>query len=437
MSTDGAPKLLLIELNEINFDAVQHFAARGQLPTFHALLRRHGLSETQSETVYENIEPWIQWVTAHSGLSFAEHGLFRLGDAAAADIPQIWEQLEQAGFRVGALSPMNAVNRLQTPCFFIPDPWTPTTVSGPPLAAQLHAAIAQAVQDNADRRLHPGSLLWLAAGIARFAPAGHWARYVELAAQSRLRPWNRALLLDQLLFDLFTALCRRTRPDFASLFVNAGAHIQHHYMLQSPLYGADARAGAPDPMFDMLRFYDDALASLRRAFPSSRLMLATGLHQTPFPYPLHYWRLRDHEGFLRACDVDFVRAEARMSRDFLIYCDSDTQAADAARTLATIKADDGVPLFEIDNRGSDLFVMLTYPHAIDSMRRFLVGNRDTGPLAPHVTFVALKNGEHHGTGYFLDTGCGAADAPASFDLAEVAARVMAAMIGDQQTRAAA
>ena len=59
MSPDTAPKLLLIELNEINFDAVQHFAARGQLPTFAALLGRHGLSETQSETVYENIEPWI------------------------------------------------------------------------------------------------------------------------------------------------------------------------------------------------------------------------------------------------------------------------------------------------------------------------------------------------------------------------------------------
>ena len=63
--------------------------------------------------MYEHLEPWIQWVTAHTGLDFAEHGVFRLGDIVARDLPQIWEQLEEKGLRVGAICPMNAKHRLK------------------------------------------------------------------------------------------------------------------------------------------------------------------------------------------------------------------------------------------------------------------------------------------------------------------------------------
>ena len=73
-------QVLLIELNELNFDALQAYMKRGELPHFAALLDRVGYAETLSEARYEELEPWIQWVTAHTGLSLAEHGVFRLGD---------------------------------------------------------------------------------------------------------------------------------------------------------------------------------------------------------------------------------------------------------------------------------------------------------------------------------------------------------------------
>jgi hypothetical protein len=48
-------------------------------------------------------------------------------------------------------------------------------------------------------------------------------------------------------------------------------------------------------------------------------------------------------------------------------------------------------------------------------------------LHDNVAFVALKNGEHSGTGYFLDTGAAKGSLPAQFPLAEVPRRIMEAL----------
>ena len=92
-------QLALVELNEVNFDYVKFYTRQGRLPVLARLLRQHGMAQTHSEQVYDHIEPWIQWVTAHTGLTYAEHGVFRLGDIDRHDIPQIWEMLEKAGSR--------------------------------------------------------------------------------------------------------------------------------------------------------------------------------------------------------------------------------------------------------------------------------------------------------------------------------------------------
>jgi hypothetical protein len=39
------------------------------------------------------LNPWIQWVTLHSGRSFAEHGVFHLGDAPSSSTPMLWDSV--------------------------------------------------------------------------------------------------------------------------------------------------------------------------------------------------------------------------------------------------------------------------------------------------------------------------------------------------------
>ncbi len=402
--------LLFLELNEVNFDFLRGYAEQGRLPTFKRLLGAHGYALTTSETEYERIEPWIQWVTAHTGKPYVDHGVFRLGDIVNHDIPQVWEQLEGRGLRVGAMSPMNAKNRLRNAAFFVPDPWTSTDITAPPALRALYAAICQAVNDNSRSRVTVRSLKDLLRGFTTYASRDNLAYYARLASTSVRAPWRKAMVLDLLLADVFIAEVQRTRPDFATLFVNAAAHIQHHYLFCSSIYRGQSRnpdwyvKPGSDPVYEAYALYDRIIRSVMSRFPDARLMLGTGLHQVPHESVTFYWRLRNHGDFLRGIGVEFARVEPRMSRDFVVSFDSEDGARNAQAVLESARAEDGIPLFEVDNRGRDIFAMLTYPHDIDARAGFAVGNRNHAGLRDRLTFVALKNGEHNGVGYFVDTG---------------------------------
>ena len=211
-------KLLLIELNEVNFDFVGRYVAQGELPALAGLLSKHGLIETSSETEYAHLEPWIQWVTAHTGKTFAEHGVFRLGDIVEHDLDQIWEQLERAGLSVGAISPMNAKNRTRNAAFFVPDPWTRTSVSGDRSLQLLAEALAQAVGDNASARIEAGSYLKLLRGLAAHFRISTFGQLAKFTLGRRSAPWYGAMFLDRFLADVFVRQWRRHRPDFSTLF---------------------------------------------------------------------------------------------------------------------------------------------------------------------------------------------------------------------------
>ena len=424
--------LFSIEINEVNFDAVRHYAALGKLPAFDRLMQSHGVAETHSEQRYEELEPWIQWVSAHTGLPLGAHGVFRLGDIVDQDIPQIWDILESAGITVGAISPMNAKNRLTRAAFFVPDPWTRTAVTGSPLLVRLHEAIAQIVGDNAQGRITPRSAVTLATALVRYARPANYGHYASLLAGLPGRSWHKPMILDLLLTDLFIALCRKHKPDFASLFVNAAAHIQHHYLFNSPAYagrGSNPEWYLPpgcDPLLDVYRLYDRLIAQIRAAFPETRLIIATGLHQDPHPDVTYYWRLKDHGRFLNALGIAFQSIEPLMSRDFFVRCRTAQEAMQAEAQLASIRDDKGVALFDVDNRGDSLFVMLTYPFEITDQTVYIFNAREYRGLKDEVAFVAIKNGQHNGVGYMIDTAETPATVPAQLDLCSLPHRIASA-----------
>jgi hypothetical protein len=422
--------LLLLELNEINFDFVRRYTGNGHLPTLATLIERHGISQTTSERSPDALEPWIQWVTAHCGKTLAEHGVFRLGDIVHHDLPQIWEMLEERGVRVGAISPMNAKLRAKAPAFFVPDPWTETGIEAPRLLKNLFAAVRQSVNDNAQGTISAASVAALIAGVARYARLTNVADYGRLTLRSIGNAWRRAIVLDLLLADVFIAEVRRTRPGFASLFLNAGAHIQHHYMFCSDAYRGSLRnpgwyiRKGVDPVLEVYRQYDRIVADILRTFPESRVMIATGLHQEPHEHVTYYWRLRRHAELLRRIGVDFTRVEPRMSRDFLVAFADRASAAAGAERLTQARTADGTPLFEVDNRGADAFVMLTYAKEIDASFEFFIGTERYTGLRDDVAFVAIKNGEHDGTGYFIDTGMSPQNETEEFPLAQLPRRIL-------------
>ena len=115
-----------------------------------------------------------------------------------------------------------------------------------------------------------------------------------------------------------------------------------------------------------------------------------------------------------------------MSRDFVVDCADADEAIAAEKRLLSIVSASGRPLFEVDNRGKDLFVMLTWPDDIGEDFVYRVGNASYRDFRNDVSFVAIKNGQHNGVGYLIDTGRPAESRP-TIPLAEMPARICEAL----------
>ena len=404
--------LLLIELNEINFDLVKQYLAEfpRRFAGFEKLLSNKGIC-TSSESVYEELEPWIQWASVHTGKPYAEHKLFRLGDVVGSKVPQFFEQLEMIGISIGCISPMNAENRLKKPAYFIPDPWTKTFADNSWWSRQLGSAVAQAVNDNAQSKITMTSALSILLGLVRFAKFKHYPLFFKLARKSIGASWRRSLVLDLFLHDLHTSFFKNKKPQFSTLFLNAGAYIQHHYFHNSPFISVGSKFKNPDwyispkldPFSEMLEVYDRIIEEYL-ADDEYELIVATGLSQLPYDRVKYYYRLKDHFDFLKKIGINFLDIHPRMTRDFLVTFDFMEDAAIAQNILNGLRISGKTePLFgEIENRGKELFVTLTYPDEIleaDVLKSESVNLK----MLQEVAFVAIKNGMHQSKGFAFFT----------------------------------
>jgi hypothetical protein len=409
---DLSKRLIFIELNEINFDIVEKyiFVNNTHFPSLKKLLTGSRI-HTTAEANYAELEPWIQWPSVHTSKTYSEHGIFRLGDIVGKPIPQIFEQVEAAGYRVGAISPMNTENRLKKPSYFIPDPWTQTHPDSSWWSNLLSQAISQTVNDNAKSKITAKSALQITAALVRFARVKNYPKYFNYIIQSRKKPWLKALVLDLLLHDIHLDLFNSKSPNFSTVFFNAGAHIQHHYLYNAKPLASDLPhknpewyvPAAEDPLFDILSLYDFIVGEYieRKDY---EIILATGLAQKPYDRVKFYYRLTEHSKFLEDLGVRFISVAPRMTRDFLIEFANGKDALEAEQKLSKIYVkNDGLPLFaDIDNRGNSLFVTLTYPHEITNTTEYS-NDKFSLKLLPKVSFVAIKNGMHQSKGYAFFT----------------------------------
>ena len=117
-----------------------------------------------------------------------------------------------------------------------------------------------------------------------------------------------------------------------------------------------------------------------------KLLLPLGLSQKPYEQLKFYYRLKDHASFLKKVGVEFTDVVPRMTRDFLVSFDTEDQAFKAEQQLSKILVNNEVRLFdEIDNRGKDIFVVLTYPSEITDKTMITYSGKES-QLGDLVTF---------------------------------------------------
>src|SRR5260370_6484349 len=129
--------------------------AEGQLPNFKRFYEESAVYTTDAEESGERLNPWIQWVTVHSGLSCADHGVLQLDEGHKVTRQCLWDILSAKGLRVLVCGSMNVRFDVPLNGYVLPDPWS-TNVKPYPSDAGLETYfrfVQTKVQEHTNERV--------------------------------------------------------------------------------------------------------------------------------------------------------------------------------------------------------------------------------------------------------------------------------------------
>ena len=236
-------RLILFELNEFNDALLKQAITAYQLPNLAKMVQLpHTFLATEDTYESDFLEPWVQWVSLHTGVPAKQHQIKHLGDVPGLATPQIWEVLAERGVTTGVWGVLNGSRGKQVDknLFFVRDPWTFSE---------------QAYPQDLDRLI--GLPRYLATNRANISPARfalEASRFLRVLVEPSVRKefirWApRALvqtirdrgayagycLVEYISGLLFLERWRRYQPQFGVLFLNSLAHCQHYYWESQPL----------------------------------------------------------------------------------------------------------------------------------------------------------------------------------------------------------
>ena len=89
--------LFLVEINECDFDYFLNGSKKYNYPAIKQLLLNKEKLNTFTNDKFEgfNLDPWVQWVSVHTGKLSKDHKIYRLGQKLNKNNEQIWDKLSK------------------------------------------------------------------------------------------------------------------------------------------------------------------------------------------------------------------------------------------------------------------------------------------------------------------------------------------------------
>lgn len=393
-------KIILLELNEFNAALLEKAGRELGLQNIQDVLSAPK-TDTFTRDTYESnfLEPWVQWVSVHTGKASARHQIKHLGDVPHLGIPQLWETLSQYGITSGIWGVMNGSRGSASQCkFFFPDPWTASEPGFPSELSktlELPRLLSKNYLNLPWLQVFKKSVSFIRALFRSGAVGGLLSQLPGLVLDLISHgPKHYVFIahMDLLAARLYIRYYRKYSPDFGILFVNCIAHVQHHHWNSSvPLSKNRALAFT-------FRRVDQIIELLKSAVPlGGELLVLNGLSQkntNDEPDWLLY-RPKDHAGFLRAIGVTFDSAEPHMTYDAHVFFGTEKERDQAVQILKSVHVR-GRPIFLVETYSEDpkkIFYRVDFSERVDSGERFQVGEKFFR-FSDHFEAIVVRTGKH-------------------------------------------
>ena len=292
-------KVILLELNEINWPVVDKLISQhgpDYLPNFRRLRERGSWATQVAVERPPYLDPWITWVTLHTGVPREVHGASVLEqDAVTITAKRTWDYAAEAGCSVGVFGSNSAYPPKPVRGFMIPGPFAPGDETYPETLQPVQALNRRYTQvhNKTTRALGPAQLARTALSLVGLGlrPQTLAAAALQLARE-RVAPksrWKRVSLQPLVNWDFFSRLYRTHRPDFATWHSNHAAHYMHHYwrawddsqfLVRS---SEEERANYSDAVPFGYRLCDELIGRFMRLMDANTvLVIASSMGQQPY-----------------------------------------------------------------------------------------------------------------------------------------------------------
>lgn len=410
--------VLMLEFNELSPRLMDRFISQGHLPNFERLRSESTVAITDPEEPQEGLEPWIQWVTVHTGVSRAEHGLEKLGEAGKLHHPTIGQAVSDAGEAVWLCGSMNLPRSAAGGGTYLPDPWNPDSQPDPVSLRAFSDFVRANVQEHSNAAASQSPADLVAFGLHQLRhglrPSTITCAMRQLVGERKGRTgrWARASVLDRLQWDVFRHYWRRERPAFATFFSNSTAHYQHVYWrnLEPDLFSnpptVDEQRRLSDAVLHGYRMMDSIVAEAIELADESdaTLVLCTALSQQPYLRAeetggKYIHRPHRFDDVLLALGISGVSSVAPvMAEEFHLFFGDESAAQTGAEVLRSTSVD-GKTAFRVRVVGNDVFTGCSIHEPVDVGAT--IQTPGVAPVEFHSLFYrsdAPKSGFHHPDG---------------------------------------
>jgi hypothetical protein len=418
---------LFLEFNELCPDLMRRFIEQGELPNFKRLLDQSIEYTTNADEEQEHLEPWIQWVTVHTGVGYDEHQIFNLGDAQKLRYDAVWDLLSREGHTVGVCGSMNVKYSPDIKGFVLPDAWSSDIKASPDDLNTFFRFIQVNVQEHTNKKVPLSRSDYQKFFSYMVSHGFSLSTMLSIAKQiigeklSNEGRWKRAVLLDKLQWDLFAWHFKRYRPSFSTFFVNSTAHLQHKFWRNM-----DPEKFRIKPSEQEQRDYGEAILFgyremdklIEKAFElageETTILFSTALSQQPYlkmeeAGGKRFYRPHDFQKFVSFLGLSGVKEVAPvMSEQFHLYFESEEAAKEAEQILRKIRilGNDSATRknesFTVQRKGNDVFTGCIVFDQVSQDAMIEVEGTDRKKRFSELFYQAdgVKSGMHHPDGIF-------------------------------------
>ena len=396
--------LVVVELNEFNVGLLKKGTEEFNLKNIKKLLKMNN-SDTISTNNREHfgLDPWVQWVSIHTGYPHEKHQIDHLADIKKLKYPQIWETIGEKGYTSGIWGVMNSSRNNSKGCkFFFPDPWTYSEEAYPKRInnfLSLPRYYSKNYLSFSVKKIIP-KILKLLKFLFFNINAFYIRKEIIFSIKSLLSTGLNDVLLF-CLFDLFSVKVfmkykQKYDPNLSIIFFNSLAHAQHKDWSKNGL-----NKNMKMTLFTIDRILGVIFNNLRR---NDSLLILNGLGQKNVDGADYFiYRQNDPELFLKMLGIKFLSVEQCMTNESHVMFKNNDDLQSAYKLLKNIKIKDQNLLYvekdkEVDKK---LFFQLDYFNSLNKKDKFMVKN-NSYMFFEHFSTLARRTGAHspHGKAFY-------------------------------------